>query len=195
MGHNILLVDDDPLVLSSLKRSLRKEAFNVLCASSAEEALDILEKGCVDLVISDQEMPGISGTDFLATVSRDFPDTIRFMLTGNASLEVALQAINKGAVSRFFVKPCNNIELAVAIRQALQQKDFLTQARRLLFAAKRQSTLLDELERCVPGITHVKRDRKGAIILNEESGQIEDLMNELGCEIVRVEKQLEKFHI
>ena len=194
MPYTILIVDDDPLILKSLKRSMRKEKFNILCANSAKEALEILENKQIDLVITDHDMPGTRGVDLLIEVKKLYPETIRFMLTGKATLEVALDAINKGAITRFFTKPCNSIELAVAIRQALQQKDLLEKSKLLLNATRRQSYLLEKLEKHLPGITCVKRDNTGAILLDEENDEdIEKFLTELGGELVRVEKQMQAF--
>lgn len=123
MPHTVLLVDDEPNVLAGLQRVFYREGYEILCANSGNEALNILRTKPVDVVISDQDMPGMTGTAFLAKVREEFPETIRFILTGKATLDHAIQAINTGAVSRFFTKPCNNIDLTVAIRQALQQKD------------------------------------------------------------------------
>ena len=123
MEHKVLLVDDDANLLAGLRRTLRNEPYEILSATTAEEALRILGREEVSVVISDQEMPGMSGTVFLAAVRQRFPDTVRFILTGKATLDTAIQAINDGAISRFFNKPCNPVDLAVTIRQALQQKD------------------------------------------------------------------------
>ena len=179
MSRKLLLVDDDPNLLSSLQRSLRREDYEICCATSAESALKILNTEPIDVVVSDQDMPGMKGTDFLAKVLRDYPDTVRFMLTGKATLEVALQAINNGAISRFFIKPCNIIDLAVSIRQALQQKELLQQARRLLQKVQNQSAVLQEVEREAPGITKVKRDAQGAVLLENIPENFEAFMKEV----------------
>ena len=123
MSHTVLLVDDEASLLAGLARTLRKEPYRILTAVSAEKALETLGATHVDVVISDQDMPGMGGADLLAEVRRVYPDTVRFMLTGKATLELAVRAINDGAVSRFFVKPCNPVDLAATIRQALQHKD------------------------------------------------------------------------
>ncbi|MEE8292463.1 MAG: ATP-binding protein [Candidatus Tectomicrobia bacterium] len=123
LAHTILLLDDEPNVLSALRRALRKEPYALLCAHSADEAFDLLYTREVDVVVSDQDMPGMTGTEFLAKVYQEFPHITRFILTGKATLEVALQAINAGAISQFFTKPCNAEALALSIRTALGQKD------------------------------------------------------------------------
>src|SRR5690606_30566059 len=131
------------------------EPFEVICAASADEALDLLRAQPVDVVVSDQEMPGTTGTVFLSQVRQAFPETVRFMLTGKPTLEVAVQAINEGAISRFFTKPCNPVELAVTIRQALQHKDLIAASKRLLLTVKEQATELARLEQQYPGISEL----------------------------------------
>jgi two-component system, probable response regulator PhcQ len=132
-------------------------------------------------------MPGMRGADFLAKVRQEFPDTVRFMLTGKATLEVALQAINEGAISRFFTKPCNPSELALTIKQALQQRDLMLEAKRLLRVTRKQAATIENLERHHPGITQVRRDQYGTIIAEPEEMSIEALLQELRCEVTRSE--------
>lgn len=117
--NTVLLVDDEPNVLEGFQRGLRKEPYTVLTATSAEEGLRILAHTPVDVVISDEQMPKIKGSEFLAKVHREYPKTIRIILTGQASLESAIRAINDGEIYRFLTKPCSVVELAKIIRKAL----------------------------------------------------------------------------
>ena len=144
MNHTVLLVDDEPSVLTGLSRVLRKEPYEILTAGSAVEAAGLLEDNTVDLIVSDEQMPGMSGTEFLARVARDYPDIVRIILTGHPTLPAALRAINEGKVYQFFTKPCNEIDLAITIRRALEQKDLLVKSRELLEVTKRQSALIEE---------------------------------------------------
>jgi len=166
MEHKVLLVDDEPKLLDGLKRSLRKEPYAILTASSATEALAILECESVDVIISDQDMPSMKGTEFLARVHREYPHIVRFILTGKATLEVAVEAINEGAISRFFTKPCNHVDLAVTIRQALEHKDLQAEAERLAKTNKKQTAHIEQLEQEHPGVTKIERDASGAVIIN-----------------------------
>jgi two-component system probable response regulator PhcQ len=144
MPHTVLLVDDDPSVLSGLTRILHKEPYTILTAASAEEAAGILLARNADLLVCDEEMPGMSGTEFLSRVAEQYPHTVRIVLTGHPSLPAVLRAINEGRVYHFFTKPCNEIELAIAIRHALDEKDLLAKSRELLEVTRRQSLLIDE---------------------------------------------------
>jgi DNA-binding NtrC family response regulator len=179
MRHTVLLVDDEPNVLEGLSRALYTEPYEILCASSVEEAWGLLRAKPVDVVVSDQDMPATPGTVFLSQVRQEFPETVRFMLTGKPSLEVAIQAINEGAISRFFTKPCNDVDLAVTIRQALQQKDLIVAANRLLGRVDRGSAELTWLEHRYPGITQVCRDPDGTIIAEPDDCSIEELLDQL----------------
>jgi len=190
MPYTVLLVDDEPNVLAGLQRALRKEPYLIFSATSAEMALVVLQARSVDVVISDQDMPGMRGADFLAKVRQEFPDTVRFMLTGKATLEVALQAINEGAISRFLSKPCNPLDLAITIKQALHQLALMLEARRLLGVTRKQSATIEDLERNHPGITQVRRDQYGTIIAEPEDTSIEELLQEMRCAVTRSEAQL-----
>ena len=167
MKHKVMIIDDEAAITDMFKDALSKEPYDVLCAASAEEAFPILAREQIDLVISDERMPGMSGSEFLSLVRQKYPDTIRMILTGHASLESAIRAINEGEIYRFFTKPCNVIDLAMTIRHALEQKDLMQENQRLLKVVKRQSDVIEETEKQYPGITKVKRDASGAIILDE----------------------------
>ncbi len=122
MTHSVLLVDDELELLQALMRRLRKESFQLLTATSAEEALGILARSPVDLIVSDWQMPGMSGLDFLAKVAKEYPNCVRIMLTGQPSLPVAISAINNGEVYKFLTKPYDASALAQIIRDALEHR-------------------------------------------------------------------------
>ena len=168
MTHTILVVDDQQPVLDLLREALRRESYQVFCAASAEEALPILARQPIDLIISDEKMTGMSGTEFLTIVRKKYPETVRIILTGHANLDSALRAINQGEVYRFFTKHCYPIELSVVVRQALQHKDLLKENQRLLDMVRKQSISIQTMEKRYPGITKIKRDPGGAIIIDED---------------------------
>lgn len=130
MAHRVLFVDDEPHIVDGLKRALRKEPYQIITANSGHEALTIIQQEPVDVVVSDEMMPGMSGSELLAFVCRDYPETIRMILTGHASLDMAIKAINEGEIYRFFTKPCSELDLAVTIRHALRQKDLVEENRK-----------------------------------------------------------------
>ncbi len=109
--YRILLVDDQPEVLKSLRRTLMREDLQILTCSSAVEGLEILDQEGIDLVISDNDMPAISGIDFLQRVRLRHPRVQRVLLTGRADLRLAMRALNEGAAHRFLQKPWDRIDL------------------------------------------------------------------------------------
>ncbi|MBC7360426.1 MAG: response regulator [Desulfacinum sp.] len=170
MKKTVLFVDDEPHFTSAVKRALRQEPYRILTANSAMEALRILSEETVHVVVSDERMPGMTGSEFLAMVRDLHPETLRIILTGYATLEAAIRAINEGEIYRFLTKPCQAQDLSQVIRQALAYQEALERS-----AGERQgeatpsdaSLLMDELERHHPGITRLKMDETGAIILDD----------------------------
>jgi two-component system probable response regulator PhcQ len=185
----ILLVDDEPHVTEALKRSFRREPYELLTATSALEAQHILERRHVDVVVSDEQMPGLSGSQFLSWVRRHFPHSIRMILSGQASLEAAVRAINEGEVYRFFLKPCNPTDLMVTIRQALATKRLEEQSRRLLREYQRQAALLAKVNQDAPELLRLNTDERGAVVIDEADGEGEltDLLAEIELAMKRAQ--------
>jgi two-component system probable response regulator PhcQ len=177
----ILLVDDEPNVTHALKRALRQERYEFLIATSAAGAQELLERQHVDVVVSDEQMPGMSGSEFLSRVRKQFPHTIRIILSGQASLEAAVRAINEGEVYRIFLKPCNPTDLGVTIQQALSHKRLEEQSRRLLREYQRQAVTLKKLNHNGPDLLRLDTDDHGAVVIDEADGDenVEDLLAEI----------------
>lgn len=181
MNNPILLVDDEVNVLSSLTRALFDEPYQVTCAKSGEEALELMASQPFKLVISDERMFGMQGSELLAIVKERYPDTLRILLTGHATLEAAMKAVNQGEIYRFFTKPWNDTELKFAIRSAIERYDLEAENRRLLATVKSQAMEIKVLEKRYPGISRVEKDDRGSFVLPELSeGEISQLMAE--CE-------------
>ena len=168
MENTILIVDDQEPIRDLLEDALKRERFTVLSASSAEHALSILETHPVDVVISDEVMPGMAGSDFLAIVRKKYPDTIRMILTGYARIDSAIKAINEGEVYRFFTKPCNVVDLIVSIKQGLNQKELERENKRLLRLVKQKTASEASLKQKHPELFEVKRDASGAVIIDDD---------------------------
>ena len=177
----ILLVDDEPNVTDALKRALRREPYEFLTAVSGPDAQQILERQHVDVVISDEQMPGMSGSEFLSKVRKQFPHTIRMILSGQGSLEAAVRAINEGEVYRFFLKPCNPTDLILTVQQALTHKRLEEQSRRLLREYQRQAAMLAKLNHNGPDLLRLDTDAQGAVIIDESDGEgeVTDLLAEI----------------
>lgn len=143
--HTILCLDDERNILQSLKRLLRKEGYNMLFASSGEEAFNLLAENDVHLVISDQRMPQMSGTEFLAKVKEKYPDVLRVILTGYTDVDSITESINKGHIYKFFLKPWNDNNLKLEIRQALDQYNLIKANRHLDETVVRQNQELQQI--------------------------------------------------
>jgi len=114
----LLLVDDEPSILSSLRRLLRNEGYRILTANSGSEGLQVLAENDVDVIVSDQRMPGMTGVEFLRTVRQLYPDTVRIVLSGFTELQTVTDAVNAGAIYKFLTKPWDDEQLRSHIQEA-----------------------------------------------------------------------------
>jgi len=114
----LLIVDDDSGILSALKRSLRREGWNIVLADSPGKALRILDGGSVDLVLSDHKMPGMTGTELLAEVARRSPSTTRMLITG-WSAAVSNEEVSEIGIKALIPKPWDDSELKNVLREHL----------------------------------------------------------------------------
>lgn len=119
----LLLVDDEPAVLSSLKRLLRREGYRVLTAGSGEEALALLAEHEVGVILADQRMPGMSGTEVLARARQMHPKAVRMVLSGYTDVDSLTEAVNRSELFRILLKPWEEAELLEAIRQGFRSYD------------------------------------------------------------------------
>jgi len=149
--HTVLFVDDEVNILKALQRLFRIEDMNVLCASRASEALELLERHPTQVVVTDQRMPEMSGVDFLAQVREHHPEIVRMMLTGYTEINVAVDAINRGEIYRLITKPWNDDELRATIRQAFDHADLKAEIRRLNQVSREQNFKLQDMNRNLEG--------------------------------------------
>lgn len=163
----ILFLDDEESILNALRRSLRKEGYKMIFCLSPDEALKVLKEEQIDAVFSDHLMPEMTGLEFVKLVSELYPKVMRCILTGQADLELAVRAINEGHVQRFLLKPWNDLELKVTIRQLFHQIGLERENKKLNEVVQRQTSRIKELESKHPGISDVARDDSGAIVIDE----------------------------
>jgi two-component system probable response regulator PhcQ len=148
----VLAVDDEPEVLDSLRRTLRNEGYPVLCTTSPLEALALVDRGAAQVVIADIDMPEMSGTELVARIQASHPEVVRILLTGDASLESALAAINEGGVHRYLTKPWQKDKLRGVVREALVRfEELRADAEARAHAAARVEGVA-EIERSHPGL-------------------------------------------
>lgn len=138
----MLVVDDEPDNLDLLYRTFRRD-FNVLKAESGIRALELLAaEGEVAVIISDQRMPEMKGTEFLSKTVPQFPNTVRIILTGFTDIEDLVDAINSGQVYKYITKPWDPNELKVVVQRAAETYDLLKQRTEELHRAQIQTQLL-----------------------------------------------------
>jgi DNA-binding NtrC family response regulator len=154
---SILIVEDDPMVLATLKVTLEREGFQVTTSSEPRKALQLVDDGDFAVIISDYRMPEMTGLEFLVECRRRRPYSSRILLTAVANLATVVEAINRGEICRFIAKPWLREELLAALRDAVQRHDLnahnqALQAetarlnRELLAANKALAAKLSELE-------------------------------------------------
>ena len=140
----VLCVDDEQSILNSLRRLLRCEDYQLLIANSGAEGLEILSQQPVHVVISDLNIPQMSGAEFLEQVSQTYPQTVRLALSGSADAEMILDAVNKGQIYQYLLKPWRDDELRLSIRQALASYDLMSENRTLTDLANQQAQELQK---------------------------------------------------
>ena len=122
-GRSLLLVDDEPSILASLRRLLRREGYTIFTAESGAEGLELLAGHDIGVVISDARMPSMTGAEFLGRVREMYPDSVRIMLSGYTDLESVTSAVNRGELFRFLTKPWDDAELLNVVRDAFQHHE------------------------------------------------------------------------
>ncbi|MBA3936535.1 MAG: response regulator [Planctomycetes bacterium] len=152
MAATVLFVDDDALLIDGLRRTVHREPYRALWATSGEEALEVIARESVDLLVADQLMPGIGGVDLLAEVRASQPQVIAILLTGQATAGSVVRALNDGNVFRLLLKPCSREELASSVRLALAYKALQDQQRLVVPLLRRLNTVLERANERYPGI-------------------------------------------
>jgi len=125
----VMFVDDEPWVLTSFERLFADTGYRCIYCSSPSEALETARNEKVWVVVSDNQMPGMTGIEFLSQMRKISPDTVRIMMTAYASLGVAISAINKSEAFRFITKPWDNQELLLLVEEGIARYDILTSMR------------------------------------------------------------------
>ena len=145
--RRVLIVDDDQNILSSLRRLLRRESYELVTAHNGEEALRAMEEKPADVVISDHRMPGMTGTQLLREIQHRWPDTVRIVLSGYSEVKAIIAAINEGSVYKFISKPWNDEEILLNVRRAVEQYELAAENQRMAREIAQQNEQLRELNR------------------------------------------------
>ncbi len=154
--YGLLIVDDEKDVLKTLSLIFEEE-YEVFTATSGAQALEILEREKIALIIADQRMPGITGVEFLERTIATHPHVIRILLTGYTDTEALIQAINAGRVYRYITKPWDRAELKITVKRALEGYELALENQRLLKELKAKNAHLEASLRKVELLENVKR--------------------------------------
>lgn len=154
--YSILIVDDEEEILQSLRGLLRLK-YDIHTAQNAKEGLEIFRRRAIQVVLSDQRMPEMTGAELLSQVQSERPETMRILFTGYADLEAVIDAVNQGRIFRYISKPWDPDELQVIVQQACAEYDHF---------AKRERLLLDLRSHLSEGSTLMRR------ICDEEYGPL-----------------------
>ena len=144
-SHKILLVDDEANILKSLKRVFRKQDYTIYTTTSPTEGMNIIHQESISLVLSDQRMPEMNGSEFLAQVKNESPDTMRILLTGYSDMEAATQAVNDGGIYKFLSKPWEDELLKLTVGRALEKYDLKEENKKLTELTKQQNESLNQI--------------------------------------------------
>ena len=148
MEQALLLVDDEPNILSALTRLLRRDGYRILTADSGPAGLGVLaEHPEIGVILSDQRMPGMIGVEFLSQVREYYPDTVRMVLSGYTELESVTDAINRGAIYKFLTKPWEDDLLRANVAEAFRHYNMARENRRLSEALAQANSELESANR------------------------------------------------
>jgi DNA-binding NtrC family response regulator len=186
MNDLIMLVDDEANVLSALTRALIDEPYEIITAGSGSKALELMEGKTVKAIVSDERMVGMQGSELLAEVKRRSPETVRILLTGHATLDAAMRAVNVGEIYRFFLKPWDDTQLRFALMSAVEKYDLEAENRRLLATVKHQALEIKVLEKRYPGISRVEKNEAGAFVLPDiPEAELSRIIEECEAELTK----------
>jgi DNA-binding NtrC family response regulator len=172
-GRTILVVDDEEHVRTALTAVLEREGYTVTAVAGPSEGLEILRQQPTKLVISDQNMPDMSGLEFFRLIRERHPQVCRIMLTADPERDTIIRAINEGEVYRFLPKPWNNTMLRVTVYFAFEEIQLQEENRRLLAALRRQLNFVRALEHNFPYLAALARQEEAELMLAqaEKSGE------------------------
>jgi len=157
--RTLLLVDDEPNVLHSLTRLFRSKHVDILKAGSGQEGLDILASRPVDVIVSDQRMPNMTGVEFFRIVKVRHPDTIRIVLSGYTELRSVTEAVNEGAIYKFLTKPWEDVSLRAHIEDAFRRREIEAENKRLSHEVNAAGRELAQANRRLEALLQVQQQQ------------------------------------
>ncbi len=152
----VLLVDDEPLLVRSIVRAWPKWHVELVTAESAEAAITLLRASSIDILVSDIDMPGMSGLELMKLARREFPSVPRVLITGNATTERALEAINEGEIFRFLTKPFRTQQLVDVVTTLAERLEHVRREGADLNRRARAQGLMAWVEERFPGAAEIE---------------------------------------
>ncbi|NOY62069.1 MAG: response regulator, partial [Gammaproteobacteria bacterium] len=183
--RQLLLVDDEIGILRSLERALRGQGYQIHKANSGREGLELLEWNPIGVIVSDHRMPQMTGVEFLSQVKVRYPDTVRIVLSGYIDLKLVTDAINQGAIYKFFSKPWDDDLLRTNIKEAFEHYELRSENARLSKALQDANRALEtinqELEQRV-------EQKSREVVLNLTTLQLsQELLENLPTAVIGVD--------
>jgi signal transduction histidine kinase len=157
VSPKILVTDDEPNTLKTLSANLEDMGYQVATASKGQEALELIRKQGFNIVIADIKLPDISGLEILETAKELNPETAVIMITGHASLETAVDAINEGAYA-YILKPVTMSDLETTLNNALREQRLLVENRELVESLQQSNKRMEEANRALEQVSQAKSD-------------------------------------
>ncbi len=183
--RTVLLVDDEENILSSLKRLLRRDGYHIITAGSADQGLQRLAETDVDVIVSDQRMPGISGVEFLRRAKALYPHTVRMVLSGYTELQSIIDAVNEGSIYRFLTKPWDDTQLRAHVAEAMHHKEMADENRRLARQVESANADLARLNARLAQAAEQQRHHAG--VMAQMAGGLRKVLDELPLPVLGVD--------
>ncbi|NRF71822.1 EAL domain-containing protein [Aquincola sp. S2] len=183
--RTLLLVDDEENILASLKRLLRRDGYHIVTAGSAAEGLQRLAEHEVDVIVSDQRMPGMTGVEFLRRAKELYPDTVRMVLSGYTELQSIIDAVNEGAIYKFLTKPWDDERLRAHVAEAFRQKDLADENRRLSRQVEAANNDLASVNARLEHLLAQRHDQ--ALLLEASAGSMRELIDRLPAAVLGID--------
>jgi diguanylate cyclase (GGDEF)-like protein/PAS domain S-box-containing protein len=185
--RTLLLVDDEENILASLKRLLRRDGYHIVTANSAAEGLQRLAEHEVDVIVSDQRMPGMTGVEFLHRAKALYPATVRLVLSGYTELQSIIDAVNEGAIYKFLTKPWDDQRLRAHIAEAFRQKELADENQRLNQQVETANADLAALNERLSRLLLLQREQ--ADLLAASTDSLRDVLDELPVGVLGIDPE------
>lgn len=183
--RTLLLVDDEENILSALKRLLRRDGYKIITATSGAQGLRCLAENEVDVIVSDQRMPGMTGVEFLNRAKDLYPQTLRLVLSGYTELQSIIDAVNEGAIYKFLTKPWDDERLRSHVAEAFRQKELGDENRRL---AQQVDSANADLAALNEKLARTLGEQRGqAELLEASAASMRDVFDELPAPVFGID--------